>query len=99
MQYRNPVGLGPSSKTCPRCASHLLHKTSTRRIPWLKSVSVVTFSAATGAQKLGHPVPDSNFVSELNSLFPQQTQRYIPLSCRSWYLPVNAGSVPLLRAT
>ncbi len=25
MQYRNPVGLGPSSKTCPRCASQRAH--------------------------------------------------------------------------
>ena len=31
------------------------------------SVSVRMFSGAIGAQKLGHPVPDSNFVSELEN--------------------------------
>ena len=30
---------------------------------------------AMGCQKLGHPVPDSNLVSEENSAFSQQTQR------------------------
>jgi len=30
---------------------------------------------AIGAQRLGQPVPDSNFVSELNSALLQQTQR------------------------
>ncbi len=33
MQYRSPVGFGPSSNTCPKCASHLLHFTSVRFIP------------------------------------------------------------------
>jgi hypothetical protein len=33
------------------------------------------FSGASGAQKLGHPVPDSYFVFELKSALPQQTQR------------------------
>jgi hypothetical protein len=28
-----------------------------------------------GAQKLGQPVPESNFVSELKSALAQQTQR------------------------
>src|ERR1019366_5476827 len=30
MQYRRPVGLGPSSKTWPRWASHLEQRTSVR---------------------------------------------------------------------
>ena len=30
MQYRNPVGAGPSSNTCPRCASHRRHSTAIR---------------------------------------------------------------------
>ena len=28
IQNRNPVGWGPSGKTCPRCELHLLHNTS-----------------------------------------------------------------------
>ena len=33
-----------------------------------------------GWKKLGQPVPDSNFASDLNSAVPQQTQRYEPSS-------------------
>jgi hypothetical protein len=33
------------------------------------------FWGAIGFQKLGHPVPESNFVSELNSAVLQQTHR------------------------
>jgi hypothetical protein len=40
----------------------------------LLSASVFTFSSLIGDQKLGQPVPDSNFVSELKSGVPQQTQ-------------------------
>jgi hypothetical protein len=39
------------------------------------SRSCRTFSDAIGSQKLGHPVPDSNFVEELNSALSQQMQR------------------------
>ena len=35
MQYRNPVGAGPSGNTCPRWLPQLLHITSVRSIPWL----------------------------------------------------------------
>ena len=41
----------------------------------LSSASVSTASAAAGAKKLGQPVPESNFASELNSGSPQATQR------------------------
>src|SRR5579872_4967516 len=61
------------------------------------STFVFTFCFAIGCQKLGHPVPESNFVSELNNALPQQIQRYIPLSCDSAYFPVNGGSVPASR--
>mmetsp|Transcript_6306 Transcript_6306/g.25207 ORF Transcript_6306/g.25207 Transcript_6306/m.25207 type:complete len:81 (+) Transcript_6306:2124-2366(+) len=30
MQYRKPVGGGPSSNTCPRCPWHAVHRTSER---------------------------------------------------------------------
>jgi hypothetical protein len=33
----------------------------------------------TPCQKLGQPVPESNFASDLNSSELQQTQRYVPL--------------------
>src|SRR5580698_6019816 len=65
MQYRSPVGRGPSSKTCPRCASQRAHKTSVRDIPRLLSAFSTTFCLAIGCQKLGQPVPESNLVSEL----------------------------------
>ena len=35
IQYRLPVGLGPSSKTCPRCEPLLLSTTAHRTIPKL----------------------------------------------------------------
>ena len=49
--------------------------TASRIMPSETSRSLRTFSSAIGAQKLGHPVPDSNFVSELNSALSQQMQR------------------------
>jgi len=39
------------------------------------SARVTIFWGAIGFQKLGHPVPESNFVSELNSAVRQQTHR------------------------
>src|SRR5712672_1710085 len=53
MQYRWPVGPGPSSNTCPRCASHLAQRTSVRRMNSVRSDSVRTFSSVTGSAKLG----------------------------------------------
>ena len=51
-----------------------------RSIPRLcPSISTI-FSLAIGAQKLGQPVPDSNFVAELKSAVSQQMQRNTPLS-------------------
>src|SRR3989344_9295761 len=97
MQYRFPVGLGPSSKTCPRCPPHFLHRTSVRLIKWLVSDFFSTASSETGFQKLGHPVPESNFVSEENSFAPHPAQAYLPLSFVFQYFPVNAVSVPFSR--
>ena len=39
--------------------------TSIRRMPWLLSSWSSTASGDTGSKKLGHPEPDSNFVSRL----------------------------------
>src|SRR5215210_1333435 len=60
---------------------------------------VSTASDSAGSKKLGQPVPESNFVSELKSSCPQPLQRYIPSSWLSQYAPVNARSVPWLRRT
>jgi hypothetical protein len=51
------------------------------------SIDFRTFSFAIGAQKLGHPVPDSNLVSELDNALLQQMQRYRPLSCKLKFRP------------
>src|SRR6202022_1484900 len=56
-----------------------------------------TFSVLTGSQKLGQPVPDSNFVLELNSSAPQAAQVYVPSALVWTYLPVNGRSVPFAR--
>src|SRR5580692_3725225 len=97
MQYRRCVGAGPSSKTWPRCASHSVHDTAVRTMPKLESLMLRTFSGAIGCQKLGQPVPESNFVSELNSALSQQMQRNNPLSCRFQYFPEYANSVSAWR--
>ncbi len=83
IQYRSPVGFGPSSNTCPRCASHSVHETAVRSMPRLPSEISRTFSFAIGSQKLGQPVPESNFVAELNSALLQQMQRKIPFRAHS----------------
>ena len=75
MQYRKPVGLGPSSKTCPRCASHRRHEMASRVIPNVVSVVFTMFKAEIGCQKLGQPVPESNFVLESYSAVSQQMHR------------------------
>jgi len=99
MQNRVPVGAGPSSKTCPRCASQFPHITSVRRIPWLVSVSSFTLPSESGAQKLGQPVPDSNFSEDRNRGWPQHTHTYVPGVCESQHAPVKGGSVPFSRVT
>src|SRR5207245_1557810 len=43
MQYLSPVGLGPSSNTCPKWAPQLAHSTSVRRMNRLLSCSSRTF--------------------------------------------------------
>src|SRR5262245_56976682 len=58
-----------------------------------------TLSSSIGCQKLGQPVPDSNFVVESNSGWPQQTQLKMPSSWLFQYSPVKARSVPFLRVT
>ena len=99
MQYRRPVGLGPSSNTCPKWDPQLAHSTSVRRMNKLRSSFSSTLSFRAGAQKLGQPVPESYFVSEANRSRPQTTQRYTPGSWLFQYSPVKGRSVPLLMQT
>jgi hypothetical protein len=47
-------------------------------MPRLWSSCSSTASATAGSVKLGQPVPESNFESELNSSAPQAPQRYMP---------------------
>ena len=99
MQKRWPVGVGLSSNMCPRCPPQFLQLTSVLCIPKRLSEFSVTLSSETVCQKLGQPVPESNFVSELNSSFPQAMHRYIPVFLFFRNFPVNAGSVPFSLST
>lgn len=74
MQYLRPVGWGPSSNTCPKWEPQLPHSTSVRRMNRPRSSFSDTLAFSMGAQKLGQPVPESYFVLEANSSFPQTTQ-------------------------
>jgi hypothetical protein len=73
-QYRRPVGGGPSSKTCPRWASHLAQLISVRTIIRLLSLFSEMCSSRTGWKKLGQPVPERNFASDEKRGNPQQMQ-------------------------
>ena len=72
---RIPVGGGPSGNTCPRCESQRAQRTSVRRMPWLSSSRVPTFSATAGSVKEGQPLPESNLASDVKSTTPQARQR------------------------
>ena len=99
IQYRRPVGLGPSSKTWPRWAPHRLHRTSVLIVNKLLSGSFLMFFPETGVQKLGQPVPELNFVSELNKSLPQHMHLYMPFFFKSQYSPEKGSSVPFKRVT
>src|SRR5450755_3797012 len=99
MQYRWPVGCGPSSKTWPRWLPQFAHKTSVRFMPRLLSSRAMTFPCAAISEKLGQPQPESNLASDLNKTSPHAAQRYTPGSLLFQYLPVKACSVPASRRT
>src|SRR3954449_10253276 len=71
MQYRRPLGPGPSSKTWPRWPLHFEHSTSVRIMPWLISCSSSTWLSTAGCEKLGQPQPESNLASDSNRVWPQ----------------------------
>lgn len=66
-------------------------------MPMLKSPLVRT--APPACQKLGQPVPESNFEDESKSAAPQQAHLYVPFSLQPRYAPVNGGSVAPLTHT
>lgn len=80
MQYRCPIGAGPSLNKCPRCEPQFLQVTSVLVNPSESSGISSICSLLTGLSKLGQPDPESNFVSEENSSCPQAAQTYIPES-------------------
>src|SRR5579871_6630213 len=96
MQYRRPVGLGPSSKTWPRWPPQRRQCTSVRLSTQLLSV-VVSIAFGKGCQKLGQPVPLSNFVDEAKSGKAQPRHRNVPLRCSLRSGLVQGASVPCWR--
>jgi hypothetical protein len=94
-----PVGLGPSGKTWPRCASHDAQRTSVRRISHERSSCSLTAPLSSGAQKLGQPVPESNLVLDENSEVPQQTHLKRPGRFSRLRGLEKGRSVPCCRAT
>jgi hypothetical protein len=67
-------------------------------MPRVRSV-VVSTAFAMGAQKLGHPVPLSNFASDVNNSWPQPAHRKTPARCSAFNGLVPARSVPCFRRT
>ena len=80
MQYRRPVGGGPSGKTWPRCEPANRLRTSTRTMKWLRSSCSTTKFGSTGRVKLGQPVPESYLSAEMKSGSPETMSTYSP-SC------------------
>ena len=99
MQNRRPVGLGPSVKTWPRWLSQTRHETAVRTSIRVPSGSSLMFSSAMGSQKLGHPVPESNFVLELNTSSSHPAQRKTPRRFSWSRAPLNGRSVSARRMT
>ena len=71
-QKRSPLGSGPSGNTCPKWASQVLHKTSTRIMPSVLSFEYLIAFSLMGAVKLGQPLLELNLILESNSFVLQQ---------------------------
>src|SRR5699024_3345976 len=100
MQNRSPVGVcGASSKTWPRCEPQLLHSTSVRTMPILRSSCSSTASFSVGWEQLGQPQWASNLVVERNSSAPQARQWYTPTRSSCSSSPVPGRSVAACRST
>ena len=79
MQYRRPVGGGPSGKRCPRCPPHRAQCTSVRIMKNARSMDVAT-APSSDVQKLGHPVPLSYLAEDEKSGWWQPAHENTP--CR-----------------
>jgi hypothetical protein len=66
--------LGAIVKTWPRCTSHSAQKTSSRLMPRLVN-RLPDILFRNRCPRLGQPVPESNFVSELQKALSQQMPR------------------------
>ena len=75
MQYRRPVGFGPSSKTWPRWAPSTVQWTSSRTMSKLVSRVTSTKPGSIGLVKLGQPVPLSNLSRLSNNGVSLQTEK------------------------
>ena len=75
MQYRRPVGCGPSGNTWPRWAPQRAHRASVRTMPWERSDTSSITPGSIGSQKLGQPEPDSNLTSLRNRGVSHTTHR------------------------
>ena len=70
---REPTGQGRSPNTA--------RERSPPTIPWLLSTTRITLSDLLAtSEKDGHPVPESNFLSVLKSVFPHTTHVNVPSS-------------------
>ena len=65
----------PIIKHMPQMPIALLARNRNPLHTYVVSLISRTFSCAIGAQKLGQPVPESNFVAELNNALSQQMHR------------------------
>src|SRR5690606_41317258 len=98
MQWRSPVGGGPSSKPCPCWPPQLVQCTSTRLIQSELS-SLVPMAPGIWSQKLGQPVPLSNFLSASNNAWSQPAHRNVPARFSSLSGEEKGRSVSSCRST
>src|SRR5215204_974016 len=98
MQYRCPVGCGPSSNTWPRWPPQFRQCTSTRVMPCVVSLVVAT-ALGNGFQKLGQPDPLSYLVLDSNSGWLHAAQWNTPVLFSKFNGLVPARSVPCWRRT
>ena len=93
-QYLKPVGCGPSLNIWPKWEPQFWQIISFLFLPWEVSSTVFTWWLIV-LEKLGHPLPLLNLVSDENSESLQTVHMYIPLFQWFAYLPVYGASVPL----
>jgi hypothetical protein len=91
--------LESSSKKWLRWAPRSPQDTNAQIIWSEKPLLSRTFSFAIANQKLGHPGPDCNLVSELSPAVLKQIERQRPLPCVVHSCPENGGFLVAQRGT